>query len=194
MRALPAPRITPLRGGPVLRWGVLAPGEIARDFVTTLHANTEQRAHAVASRSAERAANFAEGTRQATAYGLAIGCETTSTAWDAVSAPGIQPRYRSVPQWYYLIMATNLRLRPEAETALRKESERTGRSQQDLIREALDRYLSIGTPRPAPSSIDELIASGALLLAREPYRRPHRRLTLPPGVTSLDLLDREDRF
>ena len=59
MRALPPPRITPLRGGPVLRWGVLAPGEIARDFVTTLHANTEQRAHAVASRSAERAANFA---------------------------------------------------------------------------------------------------------------------------------------
>lgn len=45
-------------------------------------------------------------------------------------------------------MATNLRLRPEAETALRKEAERTGRSQQDLIREALDRYLSIGTPRP----------------------------------------------
>lgn len=91
-------------------------------------------------------------------------------------------------------MATNLRLRPEAENALRKESERTGRSQQDLIREALDRYLSIGTPRPVPSSIDELIASGALLPAREPYRRASRLLELPEGVTSLDLLDREDRF
>jgi predicted dehydrogenase len=59
MRSLPAPRVTPLRGGPVLRWGVLAPGEIARDFVTTLHANTDQRVHAVGSRSAERAAAFA---------------------------------------------------------------------------------------------------------------------------------------
>ncbi|MEO6944947.1 MAG: Gfo/Idh/MocA family oxidoreductase [Lacisediminihabitans sp.] len=59
MTTLPAPHITPLRGGPVLRWGVLAPGEIAGDFVTTLHANTNQRVHAVASRSSERAANFA---------------------------------------------------------------------------------------------------------------------------------------
>lgn len=59
MNSLPEPRIIPLRGGPVLRWGVLAPGEIARDFVTTLHANTDQRVHAVASRSSERAADFA---------------------------------------------------------------------------------------------------------------------------------------
>lgn len=59
MTSLPAPIVTPLRGGPVLRWGVLAPGEIAGDFVTTLHANTDQRVHAVASRSAERAATFA---------------------------------------------------------------------------------------------------------------------------------------
>ncbi|MCU1469233.1 MAG: oxidoreductase [Glaciihabitans sp.] len=59
MRALPTSRVTPLRGGPVLRWGVLAPGEIANDFVSTLHANTEQRMHAVASRSPERAAAFA---------------------------------------------------------------------------------------------------------------------------------------
>ena len=56
---LPAPRVTPLRGGPVLRWGVLAPGEIANDFVTTLHANTDQRVVAVGSRSAERAGAFA---------------------------------------------------------------------------------------------------------------------------------------
>ncbi len=57
--SLPAPRVTPLRGGPVLRWGVLAPGEIANDFVTTLHANTDQRVVAVGSRSAERGAAFA---------------------------------------------------------------------------------------------------------------------------------------
>lgn len=91
-------------------------------------------------------------------------------------------------------MATNLRLRPEAEAALRSEAERTGRSQQELIREALDRYLGIGVSGPTPGSIDDLIARGLLIPAREPYRRPRGRLTLPSGVTSLDLLDREDRF
>ena len=55
----PEPRVVPLRGGPVLRWGVLGPGEIAGDFVSTLHANTDQRAHAVGSRSLERAQHFA---------------------------------------------------------------------------------------------------------------------------------------
>jgi len=50
----------PLRGGAVLRWGVLAPGAIAHDWVTTLHANTDQRVVAVASRSAERAERFAQ--------------------------------------------------------------------------------------------------------------------------------------
>jgi predicted dehydrogenase len=68
MQALPHPDIPPLRGGPTLRWGVLAPGEIANDFVSTLHANTDQRAVAVASRSAERAEAFAAKHGIATHY------------------------------------------------------------------------------------------------------------------------------
>lgn len=56
---LPSPRSQPLRGGPTLRWGVAAPGAIAGDFVHTLHAHTDQRVTAVASRSRERAAEFA---------------------------------------------------------------------------------------------------------------------------------------
>jgi predicted dehydrogenase len=48
-----------LKGGPVLRWGVLAPGLIAADFTATVLANTNQRVTAVASRSPERAARFA---------------------------------------------------------------------------------------------------------------------------------------
>src|SRR5262249_7449162 len=59
-RNLPQPRVAPLRGGPVLRWGVLAPGDIARDFVSAMHANTDQRAVAVAGRSPERSRAFAE--------------------------------------------------------------------------------------------------------------------------------------
>jgi predicted dehydrogenase len=47
---------------------VLAPGEIAHDFVTTLHANTDQRVHAVASRSAARAAAFAATHGVPTSY------------------------------------------------------------------------------------------------------------------------------
>lgn len=58
-KSLPEPRSIPLRGGAALRWGILAPGAIARDFASTMHANTDQRVHAVASRSAQRAEKFA---------------------------------------------------------------------------------------------------------------------------------------
>lgn len=56
---LPSSTATPLRGGPTLNWGVLGPGGIADDFVTTLHANSDQRMLGVGSRSQERADAFA---------------------------------------------------------------------------------------------------------------------------------------
>lgn len=68
-QSLPESTATPLIGGPVLRWGVLAPGQIAADFVRTIHANTAQRVHAVASRSIERAGRFAREFGIARAYG-----------------------------------------------------------------------------------------------------------------------------
>jgi hypothetical protein len=43
---------TPLRGGATLRWGVLAPGATANDWVSSVHRFTDQRVVAVASRSA----------------------------------------------------------------------------------------------------------------------------------------------
>src|ERR1700750_2194605 len=58
--SLPPPRVAALRGGAVLNWGILAPGEIARDFVRAMHAHTDQRAIAVAGRSPGRARAFAE--------------------------------------------------------------------------------------------------------------------------------------
>jgi predicted dehydrogenase len=61
--------VTPLRGGPVLRWGILGPGEIAGDFTATLHANTDQRVLAVASRSPERAERFAAAHGIGRSYG-----------------------------------------------------------------------------------------------------------------------------
>ena len=59
MTALPATRVLDPADAPVLRWGVLGPGEIAGDFVAALQQHTRQRVVAVGSRSAERAAAFA---------------------------------------------------------------------------------------------------------------------------------------
>jgi predicted dehydrogenase len=65
----PAVKVAALRGGPVLRWGVMAPGEIAGDFTATVLANTDQQITAVASRSHERAAAFAQHHHIPKAYG-----------------------------------------------------------------------------------------------------------------------------
>jgi len=93
-------------------------------------------------------------------------------------------------------MAVNLRLRPEAEAALRAEAERSGRSQQEILREAVDRHLhALATGGQASlANRQPLIAAGTVLPPRTPYRRVTPTLTLPAGVTSLDLLDREDRL
>jgi len=57
--SLPEPAVLPLRGGAALRWGVLAPGAIAKTFTSAMHDHTDQRVVAVASRSVERAEAFA---------------------------------------------------------------------------------------------------------------------------------------
>lgn len=66
---MPTPRSQPLRGGPVLRWGVVAPGGIATDFVHALHTHTDQRVSAVASRSIDRATEFARRHGISRSYG-----------------------------------------------------------------------------------------------------------------------------
>ncbi|HEY2982615.1 MAG TPA: hypothetical protein VGJ38_00585 [Jatrophihabitantaceae bacterium] len=91
-------------------------------------------------------------------------------------------------------MATNLRLRPDAEIALRAEAERTGRSQQDILRDALDRHLGLHTAESAGSNDREAaIASGVVRPPRTPYRRVQPAIRLRRG-TSLELLGREDRI
>jgi predicted dehydrogenase len=66
---LPAPRTLDPATAPVLRWGVLAPGGIARSFASALRARTSQRLQAVASRSVSRAEAFAREFEVDTAYG-----------------------------------------------------------------------------------------------------------------------------
>lgn len=57
---LPTPRMPDAFAVPVLRWGILGPGLIARAFTETVLRNTTQRIVAVGSRDAERARSFAE--------------------------------------------------------------------------------------------------------------------------------------
>jgi hypothetical protein len=95
-------------------------------------------------------------------------------------------------------MAMNLRLGPEAEAALRAESEHTGRSQQDILREAVSKHLGLVSEQQSVATegwnTDPLIVSGRVLPTRTPYRKAHPELRLAPGQNSLDLLDRDDRF
>lgn len=67
--ALPSPRTPPPREAPSLRWGVMAPGGIAKDFVAALQRHTTQRVVAVGSRSPERAEAFRAAHHLERAYG-----------------------------------------------------------------------------------------------------------------------------
>lgn len=87
-------------------------------------------------------------------------------------------------------MAVNLRLRPDAEEALRREGERSHRSQQDVLRAAVDRYL--GLDDPSGPAVDVLISSGRVRPPRSPYRKIGPRES--SEVPSLQLLDRSDRL
>lgn len=89
-------------------------------------------------------------------------------------------------------MAMNLRLGAEAEAALRAEAERSGRSQQDILREAIGKYL--GLIPSQGGDIDPLITRGKVTPPRTPFRDVRPRLHLRPGESSLDLLDRDDRL
>lgn len=84
-------------------------------------------------------------------------------------------------------MATNLRLSEQAAAALRDEAERSGRSQQALLREAVDRYLGRQT---SDDALDRAVATG-LVKAPTPFRDITPKIRLAEGVSALDLLDRD---
>jgi len=93
---LPTPTATPLRGGPTLRWGVMAPGGIATDWVAALHKHTDQRVVAVASRSAERAEAFAR----------ANGIERSYAGYEQLAAdPDVDIVYIAAPNVHHRPLA-----------------------------------------------------------------------------------------
>ena len=91
-------------------------------------------------------------------------------------------------------MAMNLRLTPEAASALQAEAERTGRSQQEIVREAIGRHLHLIEDEARTTDRERARAARAVRPARVGYRKVTPRLKLPKGTSSLDLLDRNDRF
>ena len=85
---LPPPRTPDPRDAPTLRWGILAPGGIARSFASALQARTGQHLQAVASRSLPRAQDFAADFGIDTAHGSYA---------DLVSDPDVDVVYVASP-------------------------------------------------------------------------------------------------
>src|SRR5271165_4509386 len=127
-----------------------------------------------------------------------IACSAAGGYWRLVGGAGSfrQEPSRWYRAWYrdgtITSMAMNLRLSPEAEEAVRREAERTGRSQQEVIREAIGRHLGLVTGESARSELGVLVSMGNVRPPRAPSRKAVKRLRLPPGMTSADLLDRGD--
>ncbi|HEU0205901.1 MAG TPA: Gfo/Idh/MocA family oxidoreductase [Pseudolysinimonas sp.] len=94
--SLPQARVTPLRGGPALRWGILGPGDIASDFIKAIHTHTDQRVTAVASRSRDRARAFAEHWGIERSYG---------TPDALVKDPGVDIVYVATPHSEHMRLA-----------------------------------------------------------------------------------------
>lgn len=84
-------------------------------------------------------------------------------------------------------MSTNLRLSSEAAAALREAAAKSGRSQQELIREAVDRYLG---RTGEPGSLQRALESG---LVKPPthFQDIAPSIRLERGRTTADLLDRD---
>jgi hypothetical protein len=85
-------------------------------------------------------------------------------------------------------MATNLRLSAEAADALREAAAASGRPQQELLREAVDRYLGLTTT----SERDRAVASG-MVKPPTPFLDVEPSIRLRGSNTSLDLLERDGR-
>jgi len=85
-------------------------------------------------------------------------------------------------------MATNLRLSEQTAAALRDAARRSGRSQQDLLREAVERFLGLGNES---ATRDRAVSTG-LVKAPSNFRDVVPNITLKRGLNTRDLLDRDD--
>lgn len=82
-----------------------------------------------------------------------------------------------------------MRLSDELASALRDAAARRGRSQQDVVREAIAKDLGLV---PGLTAMQRAVRDG-VVDAPEPYRDVEPTLSLPRGTSSLELLERADR-
>lgn len=89
---LPTPRTPDPREAPPLRWGIIAPGGIARSFAEGLRRHTQQEIYAVGSRRLESADAFAREFGASRAYG----------SYEALIAdPGVEAVYVASPHSHH---------------------------------------------------------------------------------------------
>jgi predicted dehydrogenase len=91
-RSLPTPTILDAQTAPVLRWGIIGPGGIARTFAQGVLGNTNQKLVAVASRDQTRAEHFAA------AYGIT---EVFTDLRAMVASPNVDAVYVSTPHKFH---------------------------------------------------------------------------------------------
>jgi len=84
-------------------------------------------------------------------------------------------------------MSMNLRLDERAIAALRAAAAKSGRAQQELLREAVDRYLGLDE---AQNSRERALSQG-LVKTPTPMRDVEPSIRLSPGKGTLDMLDRD---
>jgi len=90
---MPTPRTPDPMAAPALRWGVMGTGWIARKFADAIHERTNQRVHAVGSRSTESAQRFA----------AAVGAPTAHGSYEALVAdPEVDIVYVATPHNHHL--------------------------------------------------------------------------------------------
>jgi len=73
--------------------------------------------------------------------------------------------------------------------ALREAADSRGQSQQEIVRAALAKELGMAG---SPSALDRAVQSG-LVKPPQPFQDTVAAIPLPDGVTTMDLLDRDDR-
>ena len=88
-----------------------------------------------------------------------------------------------------LDVSTNLRLSDEMAHALRQAADSRGQSQQEIVRTAIAKELGLAN---ASSALARAVQSG-LVKPPQPFRDAVAAIPLPDGVTTMDLLDRDDR-
>ena len=105
----------------------------------------------------------------------------------------LQTKHNRYRYWYHLFMSLNLRLSESLANDLKALSKETGKSQQELAREAISEYITNYKLLRFPPEIRHMIIPAEREFGEFYSDNP---VTLPPGVTSEEIMRelRQDRI